>query len=219
MQFVSAVIRGTHLRPSSLVGLVAHQTRLRLLQPVIRRAKMAFQVELTSARAWSDEQMNALFAQGFPAFIVGDQDVKQQIGRVREFFPVLLDDCGYVDTFVVPFHVERGIPFMVAISGALRSACACRSESQFPRRTPLEATPFTRVIPFASSGASSPLSAASTASLRTAVIRTLIETEPSPRASSATRQALTVALVNPGRGSWTDSQAKNSSSPRLYTRP
>src|ERR1035438_9629531 len=86
MQFVSAVIRGTHLRPSSLVGLVAHQTRLRLLQPVIRRAKMAFQVELTSARAWSDEQMNALFEQGFPAFIVGDQDVKQQIDRVRELF-------------------------------------------------------------------------------------------------------------------------------------
>lgn len=47
---------------------------------------MAFQVELTSARAWSDEQMNALFAQGFPAFIVGDQDVKQQIDRVRELF-------------------------------------------------------------------------------------------------------------------------------------
>ena len=59
-------------------------------------------------------------------------------------------------------------------------------------------------MPLASSGASNPLSAASTASLRTAVIRTLIETAPRPRASSATRQALTVALVNPGRGSWTD---------------
>jgi hypothetical protein len=53
-----------------------------------------------------------------------------------------------------------------------------------PRRTPLDATPFTQVIPLASSGASSPLSAASTASLRTTVIRTLIETAPSPRASS-----------------------------------
>ena len=53
-------------------------------------------------------------------------------------------------------------------------------------------------MPAASSGASSPLSAASTASLRTAVIRTLMETDPSPRASSATRQALTVALVKPG---------------------
>jgi hypothetical protein len=107
------------------------------------------------------------------------------------------------------------IPFMVAMSGAFSSACACRSESQFPRRTPFDATPFTRVIPLASSGASRPLSAASTASLRTAVMRTLIETAPRPRASSATRHALTVALVEPGRGFWTDSHAKNSSKPRL----
>jgi|SRR5579872_7400029 len=69
-----------------------------------------------------------------------------------------------------------------------------------PRRTPLEATPFTRVIPLASSGASSPLPAASTASLRTAVIRTLIETAPSPRASSATRKALTGRLGEAGAG-------------------
>ena len=75
-----------------------------------------------------------------------------------------------------------------------------------------------RAIPDASSGASSPLSAASTASFRTAVIRTLIEIGPSPRASSATRQAVTVAFVNPaGRGSSVN-QAMNSSSPRLYTR-
>ncbi|MGA2149008.1 MAG: hypothetical protein ABSH49_29040 [Bryobacteraceae bacterium] len=72
----------------------------------------------------------------------------------------------------------------------------------------------TRVMPLASSGASNPLSAASTASFRTAVIRTFMETAPSPRASRATRQALTVALVKPGRGSW-PYQAKNSSSPRL----
>jgi len=109
-------------------------------------------------------------------------------------------------------------PLVVAMSGAFNSVCACRTESQFPRRTPLDATCLTRVIPLASSGASSPLSEASTANLRTAVIRTLIETAPSPRASSATRQALTVAFVKPGRGSWMDSHAKNSSSPRLYTR-
>ena len=46
----------------------------------------------------------------------------------------------------------------------------------------------------ASSGASRPLSAASTASLRTAVMRTLIETEPRLRASSSPRQAFTEAL-------------------------
>src|ERR1035438_353480 len=56
-----------------------------------------------------------------------------------------------------------------------------------------------------------------TASLRTAVMRTLMLTDPSPRASRATRQALTVALVKPGRGS-SSYHAKNSSSPRLYTR-
>ena len=51
----------------------------------------------------------------------------------------------------------------------------------------------------------------------TAVIRTLIETAPRPRASSAARQAATVVLVKAGLGSW-PYQAKNSSRPRLYTR-
>ena len=49
--------------------------------------------------------------------------------------------------------------------------------------------------PLACSGASSPLSAASTASLRTAVIPAFMETAPSPRASRATRLAATVAFV------------------------
>src|ERR1019366_1352098 len=92
-------------------------------------------------------------------------------------------------------------PLIVVASGASSSVCACRIESQLPNRIPLDATPFTRVIPLANSGASSPLSAASTASLRTAVIRTLMETAPSPRASRATRHAHTIAFVNPGRGS------------------
>jgi hypothetical protein len=69
----------------------------------------------------------------------------------------------------------------------------------------------------ASSGASSPLSAASTASFRAAVIGTLMETAPSPRASHATRQAATVAFVKPGRGPFLY-QKKNSSRPRFYTR-
>ena len=54
---------------------------------------------------------------------------------------------------------------------------------------PFDATPLTRVIPWAGSVANSPLSAASTARLRTAVIRALIETASSPGASNATRQA------------------------------
>jgi hypothetical protein len=74
-----------------------------------------------------------------------------------------------------------------------------------------------RAIPDTNSGASRPLSAAWTANFRTAVMRTLIEIGPSPRASRATRQAVTVAFVNPaGRGS-SANQAMNSSSPRLYT--
>jgi hypothetical protein len=75
----------------------------------------------------------------------------------------------------------------------------------------------TRMIPLASSGARSPLSTASTANFRTAVILTFMETVLSSRASNATRHAQTVALVNPGRGS-SRYHSKNSSSPRLYTR-
>src|ERR1017187_2062517 len=63
----------------------------------------------------------------------------------------------------------------------------------------------------------SALACALTAMASPDVVRTLMETDPRPRASRATRQALTVALVKPGRGSW-PYQAKNSSSPRLYTR-
>src|ERR1019366_2476401 len=47
--------------------------------------------------------------------------------------------------------------------------------------------------------------------------RLLGRENPAHGPSRATRHALTVALVKPGRGSW-PYQAKNSSSPRLYTR-
>src|SRR5262249_49427125 len=72
-------------------------------------------------------------------------------------------------------------------------------------------------IPAASSGASTPLSAASAASLRIADILIMMDEEPSLRSSSDTRQALTVAFVKPGRGAcW--NHARNSSSAMLYTR-
>jgi hypothetical protein len=58
-------------------------------------------------------------------------------------------------------------------------ACACRSDSQFPARTPIDFALFTRAMPAASSGASSPLSVASTASLRMADMRTIIDDDPS----------------------------------------
>jgi hypothetical protein len=104
-------------------------------------------------------------------------------------------------------------PFLVA-SGAFRRAWACRRENQFPTWTPFDFAPFTREMPAASSGANKPLSAALTASFRTAEIRTLMETDPSPRASSTTRQAETVAFVKPGRGSFPN-HSMNSSSARL----
>jgi len=95
------------------------------------------------------------------------------------------------------------------MSGALRSACACRWDSQFPTRMPVDFTLFTRLIPCANSGASRPLSAASAASLRIADILIMMEDEPRRRSSRDTRHALTVALVKPGRGAcW--NQAVNS---------
>ena len=96
------------------------------------------------------------------------------------------------------------------MSGAFRSACACLSDSQLPALTPMDFALFTRAMPAANSGASSPLSVASTASLRMADMRMMMLDDPRPRSSRETRQALTVALVKPGRGSWAY-QEKNSS--------
>jgi hypothetical protein len=45
-----------------------------------------FRVELTSARPWTEEDMEALFAEGFPEFIGGDKEVHKYIARVRESF-------------------------------------------------------------------------------------------------------------------------------------
>jgi len=78
-------------------------------------------------------------------------------------------------------------PFVVVMSGALRSAWACFSDSQFPARTPMDLALFTRWMPAANSGASSPLSVASTASFRMADILTMINDEPSPRSSKGLR--------------------------------
>ena len=100
------------------------------------------------------------------------------------------------------------------MSGALRRPCAWRTESQLPVRIPTDFALFTREIPAASSGANSPLSAASAASFRIADILIMMDDDPRPRASSDTRHALTVALVKPGRGaSW--NQRMNSSSAML----
>jgi hypothetical protein len=67
---------------------------------------------------------------------------------------------------------------MVVASGAFEE-CLRLLRGEPISAPPFEATPFTRVMPLASSAASRPLSAASTANFRTAVIRTLMETAPS----------------------------------------
>ena len=108
-------------------------------------------------------------------------------------------------------------PFSVVMSGVFKSVCACRADSQFPIRMPTDFALFTRLMPAANSGANSPLSAASAASFLMADILIMMELDPSPRASRDIRQALTVALVKPGRGAcW--NHARNSFSAMLYTR-
>ena len=89
-------------------------------------------------------------------------------------------------------------PVTVVMSGALSSACACRCDSQFPTRIPVDFTLFTRLIPAATSCARRPLSAASAASLRIADIRMMMDDDPSPRSSRDTRHALTVGLGEAG---------------------
>lgn len=50
---------------------------------------MTYTVEPTNQRDWTDEQMDRLFAAGFPAFITADPEVKKYIARVRDYFPQL----------------------------------------------------------------------------------------------------------------------------------
>lgn len=47
---------------------------------------MEFKTERFDARAWSDETLNALFSDGFPAFIVADKVGDAYLQRVREWF-------------------------------------------------------------------------------------------------------------------------------------
>ena len=55
------------------------------------------------------------------------------------------------------------IPLIVVRSGRARSCSACSAVSQWPRRTPPRLAPLARAMPAASSGAITPLSAASRA--------------------------------------------------------
>ncbi|WP_088284185.1 hypothetical protein [Kineosporia sp. A_224] len=67
-------------------------------------------IEPTGARDRDEAEMDALFADGFPAFITADPSVKPVIGRVREYFPhldiVLLDGEPSI-----PVATGWGVPF------------------------------------------------------------------------------------------------------------
>jgi hypothetical protein len=63
---------------------------------------MTFSIERFDARAWPDDQLEALFADAFPDFITADAVAKVYIGRVREWFAdfniMLVDDDEPVAT-------------------------------------------------------------------------------------------------------------------------
>ena len=44
---------------------------------------MQYAVERFDAREWPEQQLESLFAEGFPAFITADQEVKKYIARIR----------------------------------------------------------------------------------------------------------------------------------------
>jgi hypothetical protein len=67
-----------------------------------------FRVEVRTARGWTTEQMDALFAEGFPAFIAADQEVERYIGRVRGLFEAL--DIILVDEDDEPVATGWGVP-------------------------------------------------------------------------------------------------------------
>jgi GNAT superfamily N-acetyltransferase len=69
---------------------------------------MPLTVERSGARTWPDDVMEALFAGGFPAFIVADPEAKTYIGRVREWFADL--DIMLVDEHDVPAATGWGVP-------------------------------------------------------------------------------------------------------------
>lgn len=69
---------------------------------------MALTIERSDARTWPEEQMEELFSEGFPDFIVADRLVKEYIGRVREWFTAL--DLTLVDEDQVPVAAGWGVP-------------------------------------------------------------------------------------------------------------
>lgn len=65
-------------------------------------------VERFDSREWPPKQLDALFAAGFPQFILADQDAKSLIGSVRESFAAW--DIALVATGEVPVAAGWGVP-------------------------------------------------------------------------------------------------------------
>jgi len=65
-------------------------------------------VERFDSRERPEEQLDALFAEGFPQFILADQDAKALIGSVRESFAAL--DIALVADGDVPVAAGWGVP-------------------------------------------------------------------------------------------------------------
>ena len=59
-------------------------------------------------REWPDEQLDALFAESFPQFILADRDAKSLIGSVRDSFAAL--DIALVDDGNRPVAAGWGVP-------------------------------------------------------------------------------------------------------------
>lgn len=67
-------------------------------------------VERFDAREWPEEQLDALFAEGFPRFVLADQDAKKLIGPVRDAFASL--HIVLVADEDVPVAAGWGVPIL-----------------------------------------------------------------------------------------------------------
>ena len=74
----------------------------------ITRVSSDVSVVRFDTREWPDEQLDALFAEGFPQFILADQDAKSLIGAVRDSFAAL--DIALVDARDIPVAAGWGVP-------------------------------------------------------------------------------------------------------------
>lgn len=91
------------------------------------------------SREWLPAHIDALFADGFPQFILADQDAKSLIGPVRESFAAL--DIALVDAEDVPVAAGWGVPIRWSgevvdlpsgYTDSLRRSIDLRAESRQP---------------------------------------------------------------------------------------